>query len=135
MKQKFYLNLFPTLSTSVSKYLKKINEIKRYKDNLRDINKMDRLPADVLMLINKFAWGSPTAKLIKQAPKWKLDLRMITYYGEHFSNYETDEQYWQDFELEHTKWTTDYLEDDSISDEEYRRRDEWHTRYLNTYFA
>jgi hypothetical protein len=97
---------------------------------------MNSLPADVLMLINKFAWGSPTARLIKEAPKWKLDLRMISWNGEHFSNYETDEQYWKDFSLEHdATWIEYMIEDETNTDEEYHRLDEWHTRYLNTFFA
>jgi len=85
---------------------------------------MDRLPADVLMLINKFAHGSPTARLIKKAPKWKLKLGF----------YNTEEEYWKDYSLVEVKWTQFLVEDDTISDEEYNRLGDWHQRYLDRWY-
>lgn len=86
---------------------------------------MDRLPEDVRMLINKFAYGSPTARLIKKAPKWKLKLGI----------YDTEAEYWKDYSLNEIKWTCYLVEDENMTDEEYRRIDDWHTRYLNTWYV
>ena len=93
---------------------------------------MDTLPADVLMLINKFVWGSPTAKLIKQAPKWKLDLRIISEDGEHYSDYETEEDYWSDFTLDNEMHLLNMLHfQNEFETDEFLA---WQDRYLNTYF-
>jgi hypothetical protein len=91
---------------------------------------MNRLPADVLMLINKFAYGSPTARLIKESPKWKVNLQV----SDHFA-YSNEEEYWNDSyrELE-TKWLHYFEDDDSLSDEEYNRQMDWFDRYLDKFF-
>jgi hypothetical protein len=88
---------------------------------------MELLPADVRMLINKFAWGSPTAKLIKNSPKWTLDLRMISADGEHFGNYEKEEDYWSDFTLNNEmSFMNEFEETDGFI--------EWEQRYLDKFF-
>jgi hypothetical protein len=80
------------------------------------------------MLINKFAYGSPTAKLIKKSPKWKLDLQV----SDHFA-YSNEEAYWNRYTSNYElKWLTNMIKEETA--EKHSQTIKWYGRYLRKHF-